>query len=84
MWLIEKDPNDEFQKKYFPLINTNKIIGIITTNENGNNIQYCIKFYCEGINLKWCFHKEKDRNNYFEKIIKKLPKLELNINDISL
>lgn len=78
MWIIEDAPSGS---PFWP-INIDKLSYI---SDGKDDRQYYIKFHLdEDKRVMWMFEKEKDRNEYLNKIRQKLPKLDLGIDTVSL
>lgn len=85
MWLVEKDP---YGKQFRP-ININGLIYIYIGKDpdNYNSKFYYIEFGSVNSKvhwLKWWFTNETDRDEYYKRILEKLPQLDLGLNSISL
>ena len=86
MWLIEKITDSE---NYFLPINLEHVTDISKSKGNGN---YYISFhynFVEGAQRnqfyeRWEFEKKEIRNDYFEKILESLPRLDLGFNKVTL
>jgi len=84
MWLIEDSPDED---GVFLPVNIDHI-QYINIDINEKKTSWCVKF-CLGQNnnskwIMWWFLKEADRDKYYQKILKKLPRIDLEINDITL
>lgn len=89
MWLTEKDPDEE--GRYFPPVNTNQISAIlIGKNKNDGDkitthyIQFVLPENKFTSWVKWNFDKKENRDEYFNKICEKLPKVDLGLTEVSL
>ena len=85
MWLIEKSPDTN---KYFLPVNAKKVTYIKITDEKRPNTtnRFGIKFIFKDIDhwVQWWFQDEEIRDKYFSAVMKKLPKINLEIGSLSL
>jgi hypothetical protein len=96
MWLIEKKPGNE-EENFLP-VNLDNVIYISKDKneedelEEGELVEWAIQFnFIVNISqdsriawAKWWFSDEKIRDKYYLKILEKLPRLDLGIDDITL
>ena len=82
MWLIEKSPDTN---EFFIAVNIEKLQYIDKEFDSGEEFKFCIEFTYDDSNwVNWEFKKEKDRDRYYESIMKKLPRLNIEVDSVSL
>lgn len=82
MWLIEKSPDTN---EFFIAVNIEKLQYIDKEFDASEEFKFCIEFtYDDGDWINWEFKKEKVRDQYYDSMMKKLPRLNIEVDSVSL